>query len=70
VHPNQDEIFYCVEGSGAITFVEQDDVPMKPGSTIFVPAGVEHGVDTVGDNRLVLMFTKGPGLPNPKRKKD
>jgi quercetin dioxygenase-like cupin family protein len=70
VHPNQDEIFYCVEGSGSISFVEQDDVPITPGSIVFVPAGIEHGVDTIGDNRLVLMFTKGPGLPNPKRKKD
>ncbi len=70
VHPNQDEIFYCVEGIGSISFVEQEDVPIKPGSVVFVPAGIEHGVDTVGDSRLVIMFTKGPGLPNPKRKKN
>jgi quercetin dioxygenase-like cupin family protein len=70
VHPNQDEIFYCVEGTGAISFTEREDVPIKPGSIVFIPKGVEHGVDTNGDSRLVIMFTKGPGLPNPRPKKD
>ena len=29
-----------------------------------------HGVNTIGNERLVLVFTKGPGLPNPRKKKD
>lgn len=65
IHPRQDEIFFCVEGEGAITFTEQDDVPIKPGGVVFVPAGVRHGVATAENQRLVLMFTKGPGLPSP-----
>ncbi len=67
IHPGQDEIFFCVEGVGAITFADQDDVPIVPGSVVFVPAGVRHGVATEADSRLVLMFTKGPGLPQRKR---
>ena len=70
VHPNQDEIFYCLDGSGAITFTARENVAIEPGSIVFVPAGTEHGVDTFDDNRLVIMFTKGPGLPNPKKKSD
>ncbi len=69
IHPIQDEIFFCVEGTGAITFTDQEDVPIKPGSVVFVPAGVRHGVGTNDDSRLVLMFTKGPGLPHRKREK-
>lgn len=66
VHPHQDEIFFCVEGAGAITFEDRDAEPMAPGSVVFVPAGIRHGVSTGGGERLVLMFTKGPGLPSPK----
>jgi len=67
VHPNQDEIFFCVEGRGAITFADRDDIPIAQGSIVFVPAGVRHGVATVRDSRLVLMFTKGPGVPHRNR---
>ena len=35
-----------------------------------VPKGTIHGVNTVGDERLVLVFTKGPGNPNPRKKRD
>jgi quercetin dioxygenase-like cupin family protein len=69
VHPNQDEIFFCMQGRGVITFSDRDDIAIEPGSLVFVPSGVEHGVDTVGDERLVLMFTKGPGIPNPRKPK-
>jgi len=69
VHPNQDEIFFCMDGCGTVTFAEQDDVPVKKGSVVFVPKGVHHGVATTDGERLVLVFTKGPGLPNPQRQK-
>ena len=66
VHPHQDEIFFCIAGRGVITFEDRDDVPIEQGSMVFVPSGTRHGVDTVGDERLVLVFAKGPGVPNPK----
>lgn len=71
VHPYQDEIFFCVDGEGAITFADPDlaDEPITQGSIVFVPAGVRHGVSTHPGQRLVLMFTKGPGLSNPNRKR-
>ena len=68
-HPHQDEIFYCIQGKGVVTFSERDDIPVEQGSVVFVPAGIEHGVETVGDERLVLVFAKGPGIPNPDRRK-
>ena len=68
VHPNQDEIFFCMEGTGIITFAGKDDIPIRKGSVVFVPRGMEHGIDTIDGQRLVVVFTKGPGLPNPARK--
>lgn len=61
-HPLQDEIFYVVEGEGFITFEDRANIPVKPGSVVFVPAGTPHGLDTNDTDRLVVMFTKGPGI--------
>ena len=69
VHPRQDEIFFCMRGAGVVTFTDRDDIPVEQGSVVFVPSGVEHGVETIGDERLVLVFAKGPGIPNPNRRK-
>lgn len=63
-HPIQDEIFYVVEGTGTITFEDRDDIPVEPGSVVFTPSGVVHGVETSKDQRLILMLIKGPGFPN------
>lgn len=61
-HPVQDEIFYVVEGRGVITFEDREDIPVKPGSVIFTPSGVVHGVETTDSDRLVMMLIKGPGV--------
>jgi quercetin dioxygenase-like cupin family protein len=63
-HPVQDEIFYVVEGTGVITFEDRADIPVKPGSVVFTPSGVVHGVETTDSDRLVLMLIKGPGFPD------
>ena len=63
-HPIQDEIFFVVEGKGVITFEDRDDIPVKPGSIVFTPSGVVHGVETAETDRLVLMLIKGPGFPD------
>ncbi|MBT7954226.1 MAG: cupin domain-containing protein [Rhodospirillaceae bacterium] len=61
-HPMQDEIFYVVQGTGLITFEEHDDIAVKAGSVVFVPAGTVHGIATNDQDKLVVMFTKGPGI--------
>ncbi len=61
-HPVQDEIFFVVEGEGTIIFEEHESIPVQAGSVIFTPSGVTHGVETVNDQRLVLMLIKGPGI--------
>ncbi len=69
VHPNQDEIFFCMRGKGIITFEDREDMPIAEGAVVFVPKGTQHGVQTIDGERLVVVFSKGPGLPNPRRKK-
>ena len=61
-HPLQDEILHIVEGDGVITFEDRDHIAVKPGSVVFVPAGILHGIDTNDTDRLVVMCTKGPGV--------
>ena len=60
-HPMQDEIFYVIEGTGTIIFEDRDDIAVRQSSVVFVPAGTTHGIAT-GDERLTVMFTKGPGV--------
>ena len=69
VHPNQDEIFFCMDGKGLITLEGSDDMPIEKGGVVFIPKGTQHGVNTIEGERLVLVFTKGPGLPNPRRER-
>ena len=61
-HPVQDEIFFVVEGKGTIIFEEREPISVEAGSVIFTPSGVTHGVETVNDERLILMLIKGPGV--------
>ena len=58
-HPKQDEIFYVVEGTGTM-IVNGEEIPLKPTSLILVKARERHGVRTLPDSRLVLMFFKAP----------
>ena len=57
-HPQQDEVFYVLEGSGKITIGEEEAI-INPKSLILVPAQTRHGV-TAGDSRLVILFFKAP----------
>jgi len=59
-HPKQDEIFYVVEGFGSM-IVNGEEISLKPTSLILVKAGEQHGVRTLPDSRLVMLFIKAPG---------
>ncbi len=61
VHPNDDEVIFCVEGRGAITFEHLDDVPMAPGSLVSLPAGLPHGIKAAADSRMVVIYTTNAG---------
>jgi quercetin dioxygenase-like cupin family protein len=61
IHPNDDELIFCLEGRGAITLAGQDDVPMVPGSLVAVPAGLLHGIAAAPDSRMVVIYTTSAG---------
>ena len=61
IHPDHDEVVFCVEGRGAVTFEEREDVPMAPGSLVSLPAGLAHRIEAAPDSRLVVIYTTSAG---------
>jgi quercetin dioxygenase-like cupin family protein len=57
MHPDHDEVVFCVEGRGAVTFEERDDVPLLPGTIVNLPAGLAHRLEAARDSRMVLIYT-------------
>lgn len=59
-HVGQDEIFYIVEGSGAIT-VDGETTHVCAGSMVLAAAESKHSVRCDPDSNMVMMFFKAPG---------
>ena len=55
----EDEVYYVISGRGSIR-VADEDRPVKPGSLVFVPAGVEHRFHDVTEDMRVLVFWAPP----------
>ena len=66
VHPNDDEVIFCVEGRGAITFEARPAVPMVPGSLVSLPAGLPHGIEAAKDSRMVVIYTTNKGYTSER----
>ena len=47
-HEEQDEIFYCIKGSG-LGVLEDGQVELSPGKAFIVPAGTMHSLKSEGD---------------------
>ena len=61
MHPNDDEIVFCVEGRGAVTFEEREAVPLSPGTIVSLPAGLAHRIEAAADSRMVVVYTTNAG---------
>ena len=59
-HVGQDEIFIIMEGAGTIT-VGGEPVRVGPGSLVYAPADIKHGIQPDADGRMVMVFVKAPG---------
>ncbi len=57
MHPDDDEVIFCVEGRGAVTFEDREAVPLQPGCVVSLPAGLVHGLQAAPDSRMVLVYT-------------
>lgn len=59
-HPHaEDEVYYVIEGRGQIR-VADEDRPVKPGSLVFVAAGVPHRFHDIEEDLRVLVFWAPP----------
>ena len=56
LHPDDDEVVFCVEGRGAVTFEERDAVPLQPGTLVSLPAGLAHRIVAAPDSRMVVVY--------------
>lgn len=70
VHPNDDEVIFCVEGRGAITFEDRPDVPIEPGCLVSLPAGLPHGIAAAPDSRMVVIYTTNAGYTSERVHRD
>ena len=61
IHPDDDEVVFCVEGRGAVTFEERDAVPLLPGTIVSLPAGLAHRIEAATDSRMVVVYTTNAG---------
>jgi len=58
-HDGQNKFYYVVEGEGDFT-VGDEAQRAGPGSVVWAPAGVAHGVENKGAARLVLLVGIAP----------
>ena len=56
---HEDEVYYAVRGSATIR-VGADEHPVRPGSTLFVPAGAIHYFNDIMDELVLLVFWAPP----------
>jgi len=59
---SEDEVYYVISGRGTIR-VADEDRPVKPGSLVFVAAGVEHRFHSIEEDLRVLVFWAPPHTP-------
>ena len=58
-HEYQDEILFVHEGKGT-GIVGNERVPLEPGTTIYVPQGVWHGVENTSDAPAQIIWVIAP----------
>lgn len=56
IHDHRDECFDVVEGEGTF-LVDGEEIHAGPGSFLYIPAGVRHGLRADGTERWVLRET-------------
>ena len=58
-HADQDKFYFVVEGEGEFV-VGEETQEGGAGTTIWAPAGEDHGVTNTGEERLVLLVGIAP----------
>jgi quercetin dioxygenase-like cupin family protein len=58
-HPKMEEILYVISGS-AEQWVEKEKRPMKPGDSLYLPAGIVHGTYNTAGETLDFLAVLSP----------
>ena len=61
MHPDEDEVLLIVEGQGTVTFEVGDDLPVRAGDLVCLPADRFHRIAAGPDGRMVLIYFMKPG---------
>lgn len=56
VHEREDEYFYVLEGTISVT-IGPEKAEVGPGGFVFMPRGIPHDWDVVGDEATVILMT-------------
>jgi mannose-6-phosphate isomerase-like protein (cupin superfamily) len=51
----QDEVYHIVRGRGVLK-VDGEDLPVEPGSVVYVRAGIDHRFHSIAEELEVLVF--------------
>ncbi len=58
-HADQDKFYFVVDGRGLFTLGD-DTQTAGPGELVWAPAGLRHGVENRGEQRLTLLMGIAP----------
>ena len=58
-HADLDKIYYVLEGEGRFSLGETTET-LRAGEILVAPAGVEHGLDNVGPDPLLVLVVVAP----------
>ena len=59
-HVKEDEVFYCIEGSGTIS-VDDEVYEVTANLLVFAPVTSHHGIQAANDSRFVVIYFRSPG---------
>jgi len=58
-HPQTDELFYIIEGTGEFT-VGNEQIIVSKFSAVYGPSNIFHGIVNSGDSNLIMISVQGP----------
>jgi len=67
LHPESEEIYFIVKGSGTVYLGEEKKpINVEPNTAIYIPPNTIHGVENTGNEKLVIAFFVAPGREESK----
>ena len=62
LHPESEEIYFVVKGSGTVYLgAEKKPVNVEANTALYIPPKTVHGVKNTGNEELVIAFFVAPG---------